>query len=153
MSMLAKARLYLTADRQALVMEGDADAAYLYVAPGDEIPDSAAARFGLIDGDLPDQGGKERRDGEDKERRGGQDKERRDGQDKRGDALTSTIRGIGPATAKLLAGAGIANVAALAAIDPAAPPTVAGGLPPAFDWAEVVAVAKAAIEPAPVAGA
>lgn len=48
--MRAKTRLYLTADRAALVREGDPRAASLYAAIGDEIPDSAAARFGLVDG-------------------------------------------------------------------------------------------------------
>ncbi|SCW61726.1 hypothetical protein SAMN02927924_01690 [Sphingobium faniae] len=50
--MFAKQRLYLTADRSALVAEGNAAAAFLYAAPGDEIPESAARRFGLVDGEL-----------------------------------------------------------------------------------------------------
>lgn len=48
--MLAKTRLYLTADRAAVVREGDPRAATLYAAIGDEIPASAVARFGLVDG-------------------------------------------------------------------------------------------------------
>ncbi len=48
--MRAKTRLYLTADRAALVREHDPRAATLYAAIGDEIPDSAVARFGLVDG-------------------------------------------------------------------------------------------------------
>ncbi len=51
--MFAKARLYFTASHDALVAEGDERAAFLYVAPGDEIPDSAAEKFGLVDGNLP----------------------------------------------------------------------------------------------------
>ncbi len=51
--MFAKERLYLTADGQALVAEGDPRGASLYAAPGDEIPQSAAEKFGLVDGDLP----------------------------------------------------------------------------------------------------
>lgn len=45
-------RLYLTADKSALVGEGDARAATLYAVPGDEIPASAAEQFGLVDGKL-----------------------------------------------------------------------------------------------------
>lgn len=45
-------RLYLTSDRDALVPEGDGAAAFLYAAPGDEIPASAAEKFGLKDGRL-----------------------------------------------------------------------------------------------------
>ena len=51
-------RLYLTADRESVVGEGDASAATLYAVPGDEIPDSAAEKFGLVDGALPAKGGK-----------------------------------------------------------------------------------------------
>lgn len=87
--MQAKERLWLTADRARLVPEGHADAATLYAAIGDRIPDSAAARFGLADGGLPTgeeapaegdatgpaegggalaEGGKEQKDAADKER-------------------------------------------------------------------------------------
>lgn len=48
----ARERLYLTADRANLVREGDPKAAFLYAAKGDEIPASAADRFGLVDGRL-----------------------------------------------------------------------------------------------------
>lgn len=48
--MRATTRLYLTADRAALVREHDPRAATLYAAIGDEIPDSAVQRFGLVDG-------------------------------------------------------------------------------------------------------
>lgn len=52
--MKAAQRLYLTADRDALVGEGDPAGAFLYAAPGDEIPDSAVERFGLVEGRLTD---------------------------------------------------------------------------------------------------
>ncbi len=145
--MKATTRLYLTASKAALVLEGDPRAATLYAAPGDDIPDSAVERFGLADGTIGD-GAKERRGDDDKERRSGEDKEKRGGEDKGkggrpdANALTS-IKGIGPAIAKLLTAAGVADVAALAAVDPAAPPAVEG-LAPAFDWATVTAAAKAA---------
>lgn len=42
-----KQRLYLTADGKRLVPEGDPKAATLYAAPGDEISDEAAERFGV----------------------------------------------------------------------------------------------------------
>ena len=51
--MIAKARLFLTVNRDALVAEGDPLARFLYAAPGDEIPDSVVEAFDLVDGDLP----------------------------------------------------------------------------------------------------
>jgi hypothetical protein len=62
--MQAKEHLYFTAERDRLVGEGDPAAAFLYAAQGDEIPDSAAERFGLDDGRL-----KRRKGGEDKKRK------------------------------------------------------------------------------------
>jgi sRNA-binding protein len=50
---IARMRLCLTADRAALVPHGHQDAALLYAAIGDEIPDDAAERFGLVDGLIP----------------------------------------------------------------------------------------------------
>lgn len=50
--MQAKERLFFTADRKRVVAEGDQKAAFLYAAPGDEIPESAAEKFGLVDGRL-----------------------------------------------------------------------------------------------------
>lgn len=44
----ADRRLYLTADRQRLVEEGDPLGATLYVAAGDEMSDEDAIRFGLV---------------------------------------------------------------------------------------------------------
>lgn len=43
----AQKRLYLTADRQRAVEEGDPAASYLLVAEGGEIPDAEADRLGL----------------------------------------------------------------------------------------------------------
>jgi len=51
--MFAKARLFLNAEKNKLVHEDSEEAAFLYAIPGDEIPDSAAEMFGLVDGDLP----------------------------------------------------------------------------------------------------
>lgn len=48
--MQARERLYLTAEKDRLVRHGDRDAAFLYAAVGDEIPESAVARFGIVDG-------------------------------------------------------------------------------------------------------
>lgn len=50
--MQATERLWLTAARDRLVPEGHPDAATLYAAVGDEIPASAAERFGLSGGRL-----------------------------------------------------------------------------------------------------
>lgn len=50
--MHAKERLYLTADKSRLVRHGDPKAAFLYASLGDEIPQSAADKFGLVDGKL-----------------------------------------------------------------------------------------------------
>lgn len=47
-------RLYLTKGRDRVVGEGDKRAAFLYATPGDEIPASAAEKFGLKDGGLPE---------------------------------------------------------------------------------------------------
>ena len=51
--MHAKERLYLTADKSRVVRHGDPRAAFLYASVGDEIPQSAADKFGLVDGELP----------------------------------------------------------------------------------------------------
>lgn len=124
MNMVAKERLYLTKDKGRLVGEGDKRAAFLYAAVGDEVPEDAAKRFGLTDGRL--KGGKERPTDEDKERRPG-------GNKGGGDDLTR-LKGIGAATAKALADAGIATFAQLAAIDAANPPAMVAGIGKA-DWA------------------
>lgn len=74
--MFAQDRLYLTADKDRLVPEGHEDAATLYCSPGDEIPDSAADKFGLVDGALPEPGAPK------KAKRGGSTKEAQAGADK-----------------------------------------------------------------------
>lgn len=48
--MQAAMRLFITADRKRLVAEGHPDGAFLYAAPGDEIPESAAEMFSLVEG-------------------------------------------------------------------------------------------------------
>lgn len=137
--MQAAERLFITADKKRLVREGHKDGAFLYVAPGDEIPDSAAEMFGLVDGKLKvkadrKEGGKPN----DKEDNGGKNK---GGGDKTGDGepasddLTS-IKGIGAKTAETLGKAGLTSFTALAAVDIAAPPSIEG-LSPSFDWAAV----------------
>lgn len=74
--MEAKERLYLTADATKLVREGDPEGATLYCAPGDEIPDEAVERFGLVDGTIAGgrRGKKEAPAGGDKEAPAGGDK-------------------------------------------------------------------------------
>ncbi|ADZ70112.1 helix-hairpin-helix domain-containing protein [Polymorphum gilvum] len=158
--MIARQRLYLTADKAAVVAAGDKRAAFLYCVPGDEIPASAAQIFGLVDGALPVKGkgtppggNKEKKGGEDKEKKsdddkGGEEKrgEEKGGKDKGGeekapgDDLTR-IKGIGNATAKALADAGIASLAALAALDPQQPPLMIPGKGEA-DWLKWVAAAR-----------
>lgn len=46
MTTTAKGRYYYNADRSALVHEGDPEAAFLAVAPGDELPDGMKAPKG-----------------------------------------------------------------------------------------------------------
>ena len=46
--MIAKERLYLTADRKEVVKEGDPRAAFLLIAPGQYMSDSDAKRYGLL---------------------------------------------------------------------------------------------------------
>jgi hypothetical protein len=52
-NVIARQRLFLNADKTKLVGEGDTEGAFLYVAPGDEIPEDAHEKFGLKDGALP----------------------------------------------------------------------------------------------------
>ncbi|MDF1778743.1 MAG: helix-hairpin-helix domain-containing protein [Rhizobiaceae bacterium] len=153
--MKAKERLWLTADGAALVPDGSARAAKLYAAEGDEIPDSAAAMFGLVDGRIADtvRQEKRRKDGEDKRRAPGEDKnntpqekgggsvpgqgastappEER-GQEGQKDDLTR-IKGIGAKTEAALVAAGIDSFARLAAVDPDNAPDI-GITPSARDW-------------------
>lgn len=41
-------RLYLAADRQTVVSEGDERAAFVLVGPGGQLSDEDAARYGLV---------------------------------------------------------------------------------------------------------
>jgi len=50
--MEARERLYMTRERDRVVRQGDPAAASLYAAVGDEIPASAAERFGIVEGRL-----------------------------------------------------------------------------------------------------
>lgn len=52
--MKAMMRLFLTTCLTRLVAEDDPDAATLYAGIGDEIPESAAEKFGLVDGLFPE---------------------------------------------------------------------------------------------------
>lgn len=47
MSFTADRRLWLTADRDRVVEEGDADAAFLFATPGKTVSDEDAERYGL----------------------------------------------------------------------------------------------------------
>lgn len=51
--MQATRHIYLTADRTRVVLEGDPAGAFLYAAPGDEIPDEAAKRLRIGPDGLP----------------------------------------------------------------------------------------------------
>jgi len=53
-NVICSQKLFLTADKEAVVAEGDDRAAFLYATPGDEIPAEMAQKFGLVDGALPD---------------------------------------------------------------------------------------------------
>jgi len=133
-------RLYLSKDRKKVVPEGSKEAATLYAVPGDEIPQSAAELFGLVDGHLkgfdPE---KERKAGQDKEHKGGSDKGNKGGSDK--EPSLTDVKGIGPAAAKAFAAAGITTIAQLAAVDLANPPKLEG-LPTVFKLDAVVDAAK-----------
>ncbi len=93
--MIAKQRLYLNAAKSALVAAGHPDAAQLYCTPGDQIPDSAAERFGIVDGELQEgemlegtavyDPRKESSPRENKEDRGGENKGGASNPDKTGD--------------------------------------------------------------------
>lgn len=133
-NMIAKTRLFLTADSKALVAEGDPKGATLYCAAGDEIPESAAKMFGLVDGDLPAKGGKGA-----KEAGAGSNKEKQPGQNKGAGAVDdlTQVKFVGSTSAKSLNDAGITTIAQLAAIDPASPPTIEG-MGARVNWAGIV---------------
>lgn len=136
---ICKQRLFLSVCGTLLVTEDNPDAASLYAIPGDEIPESAVEKFGLVDGALPgfkpevEEGGqKEKAPSQDKEKKGDADKDRKPADDKSGagasagsDDLTK-VKFVGAASAAALAKAGLTTYAALAAIDPANPPSVEG---------------------------
>lgn len=61
----AEERLWLTADKEGLVPDGHADAAFLFCAPGQPIPIEEAERYGLV---------KRRAKAEDKRRAKAEDK-------------------------------------------------------------------------------
>jgi hypothetical protein len=44
---IAERRLFLTADQERVVEEGDPAAAFLFAAPGDDISDEDAEKYGL----------------------------------------------------------------------------------------------------------
>ena len=156
---IAKQRLYLNADKTALVEAGHEEAATLYCTPGDMIPDSAAERFGLVDGKLKkaksgsDQ--KENKPSPNKEKKGGSDKEQKSGDAKGGPPKPpelTDIGGIGPATAKKLAEQGVGTVEAFASLTDELTAKLTG-MPPAFDFAAAIAAAKALLPPAAPADA
>lgn len=78
--MQAKERLWLTADKSKIVPEGHKDAATLYAAVGDEIPQTAADRYGIKDGAVSaatrakEPAGKQAGGGKDKSGQKGEDK-------------------------------------------------------------------------------
>ncbi|MBB99183.1 MAG: hypothetical protein CML67_06560 [Rhodobacteraceae bacterium] len=139
---IAKERLYLTSDKKRLVATGDKRAAFLYATIGDEIPDSAAERFGLVDGKLAT--GKPADDAKERAPQG--DKEKKPGGTKGGDVDDlRDIKGIGNATATALLEAGIGTFVELAAVDPQNPPTTISGASES-DWSAWIAAARAVVD-------
>jgi len=133
--MKATQRLYLTADRKKVVPAGHPKAATLYCVPGDEIPQSAADKLGLVDGGLKGGGSKEDRGASNKERKPGEDKGGPGGGGEgapQPDDLTK-LAGVDAKTAAKLAAAGLKTFGAIADLDPSNPPPLEG-LPPEFDW-------------------
>lgn len=47
-----KQKLWLTADKEMLVPDGDERAAFLFATPNDQVPIEKAEQFGLVDGQL-----------------------------------------------------------------------------------------------------
>lgn len=159
---IAKERIYLNKERDAVVPEGT-DAAFLWASKGDEIPAEACERFGIKDGKAP--ADKEKKPSGNKGGKSPANKDKKPTGDKgaaqakipqdinhSGDppatnpdidvpADLADIAGIGDVTKGALIASGIADVAALAAVDPENPPEVKT-LPAAFDWAAAVAAAK-----------
>lgn len=126
--MKAKERIWLTADRTKVVPEGHTAAAFLWAAPGDEIPGEAAERFGVVDGLTP-VSGKAQRKGADKGGKPEDDKAGKPDGDKSGQpggdqaaerraALLAAIAGLRPGHAEDFTegGKGKPSVAALEAV-------------------------------------
>ena len=82
--MKAKERLWWNADRSKLLPEGHKDAALLYAAPGDEIPESAAKKYRLVDGYLRGGAAAKAAKGESEQDANGEEKEGAKGEDKQG---------------------------------------------------------------------
>jgi predicted flap endonuclease-1-like 5' DNA nuclease len=161
MTMIARERLLLTADKSRLVRDGDPEGKTLYCTPGTEIPDSAVKLFGLVDGHLgkaapdPASGTKEAKPRPDKEKQPGGDKEKAPGDDKgagsgtkgaaasAGDDLTQ-IKFVGTKVAAGFVAAGLTSFAQIAAIDAAQPPEVAG-TNATTKWEQIVESAKALV--------
>ena len=55
--MKAKVRMALTADLKRVVPYESGDARYLFAAPGQEIPKALAKKYGIIDGEIPEEDG------------------------------------------------------------------------------------------------
>lgn len=155
-NMIAAERLYLTADKARLVLEGDKDGATLYAAPGDEIPASAVERFKLVDGTVGKaKGAKAAPVNPTKEKQPGGDKEKAPGDDKgagsgtkgadgaAGDDLTR-IKFVGTKVAAGFVAAGLTSFAQIAAIDAAQPPVVEG-TNATTKWDQIVESAKALV--------
>jgi len=47
--MIIRERLYLTVDRKRVVNENEREGRFLFAKPGDDIPDSIAKQYGLIE--------------------------------------------------------------------------------------------------------
>ena len=69
----AKERMWLTADHERLVADGDPDAATLYAGVGTTIPASAVEQFKVVDGYLS-RASKAKAQAEDKAKAKGEDK-------------------------------------------------------------------------------
>lgn len=133
--MFAKTRLFHNADKSALVHEDSPKAAFLYANTGDEIPESAAELYGLVDGDLP----------ETKGRSGSANKGTKPEGDKA--VVLTSVKGIGPALAKALTDAGIDTVEKLAMLTPETAPKLEK-ISVQFDWAHLIGEAAKLVPPA-----
>lgn len=79
--MKALESLWHNADKSAVFPDGHPEAAFLWAAPGDEIPDEAAERFDVVDGRAP---GSAEPEPAPKEKKPGGDKEKKPEGDKAG---------------------------------------------------------------------